>query len=181
MIYFVESNGLIKIGKTRCIKTSMRGQTSEPLILLKVVDGYSKEEKQLHEKFASLRKHGEWFSASEELLDYIESLSPTRTLAETKDTKIIHPSIQRILETMGRNIKLARLRRKITASLLAERAGIARPTLRSIERGDPGVTIGLYANVLFSLNLEKDIEEIALADTLGHHLRDAELLSEKDD
>lgn len=60
----------------------------------------------------------------------------------------ISPKLEDILRTVGENIKLARLRRKITTTMLAERANISRATLRKVENGEVGVTMGIYANVL---------------------------------
>ncbi|HAL86200.1 MAG TPA: transcriptional regulator [Deferribacteraceae bacterium] len=88
-------------------------------------------------------------------------------------------SLEDILKTMGENIKLARLRRKITMVMLAERAGIGRVTLRKIENGDSGVTLGAYASVLFCLGLEKDLLLIGRDDPLGRRLQDAELTQAK--
>ena len=85
------------------------------------------------------------------------------------------PAVARLLVEMGSNIRLARLRRKLTAELVAERAGISRPTLRSIERGESGVTLGSIANVLHCLGLEKDLRLLGLDDALGRRLQDAEL------
>lgn len=79
------------------------------------------------------------------------------------------------LTTLGENIRLARLRRRFSAAIVAERAGISRNTLRGIERGDASVTFGAYANVLLSLGLEKDLELIAKDDVLGRKLQDAGL------
>lgn len=85
------------------------------------------------------------------------------------------PTLQRILAEMGENIRLARLRRKLPATMIAERAGIARNTLRSIEHGDSRVAFGAYANVLLCLGLEKDLRLIASDDELGRKLQDAGL------
>lgn len=86
------------------------------------------------------------------------------------------PSVQKILEQFGENIRLARLRRKYSTQQVAERANISRPTLLAIEKGDPGVTLRSYASVLFVLGLEKDLLKVALDDQLGRKLQDAGLL-----
>ena len=59
---------------------------------------------------------------------------------------------------------------------VAERANISRPTLLSIERGNPNVTIGAYVKVLAVLGLDKDIVEVANDDKLGQRLQDARLI-----
>ena len=55
----------------------------------------------------------------------------------------------------------ARLRRRIRASTLAERALISRTTLHKIERGDAGVSMGMYATVLFVLGMHDGIADLA--------------------
>ena len=92
-----------------------------------------------------------------------------------RKTTIQFPSLQRILKEVGENIRLARLRRRLSAQLVAERAGMSRSTLGAIEHGEAGVTIGAYANVLMSLGLEKDLKLIARDDELGRKLQDANL------
>lgn len=85
------------------------------------------------------------------------------------------PSLQRRLKELGTNIRLARLRRKFSTTLIAERAGISRNTLRAIENGEPSVSFGSYAMVLFCLGLEQDLKLIARDDELGRKLQDAAL------
>jgi len=89
---------------------------------------------------------------------------------------MLMPRTTEILETMGEQIKMARLRRRISAALSAERAGISRATLWAVEKGSPSVSIGIYAAVLHSLNgMDKDLLLIAKDDELGRKLQDLEL------
>jgi len=89
---------------------------------------------------------------------------------------VLLPDTLAILEQMGMQIKLARLRRKITVELVAERAGISRQTLISIEKGAPSVAIGSYAAVLHALNyMDKDLLLVAKDDELGRKLQDLDL------
>jgi len=89
---------------------------------------------------------------------------------------IILPKYQKIFDGIGENIKLARKRRKLTATQVSERAGIHRATLHRIEKGDPSVAIGIYFNVLKVLNLESDFSKIAQDDEFGRKLQDLDLL-----
>ena len=87
----------------------------------------------------------------------------------------LFPKTISILETLGENIRLARLRRNISSSLQAERAGISRPTLTMIEKGSPSVSLGSYVQVLVALSLEKDLLKVAADDELGRKLMDLNL------
>lgn len=94
----------------------------------------------------------------------------------SKKSVTLMPDTQKILETMGTQIKLARLRRKLSVELVAERAGISRATLWSAEKGSPSVAMGIYAAILHALNgLDKDLLFIAKDDELGRKLQDMNL------
>ena len=76
----------------------------------------------------------------------------------SKKSTVVLPQTQEILNQMGEQIRLARLRRHLSAELVAERAGISRMTLSNIEKGSPSVAIGSYAAVLHALNgMDKDL------------------------
>jgi transcriptional regulator with XRE-family HTH domain len=85
------------------------------------------------------------------------------------------PSATKVLKTLGENIRLARLRRKLSAQQISERAGISRATLWQVEKGAPSVAMGIYCQVLFVLGMEKDLLKVAADDVLGRKLQDAEL------
>lgn len=76
---------------------------------------------------------------------------------------------------MGEQIKLARLRRNLSIAQIAERATCSPLTVARIEKGSPTVSIGIYARVLFALQLEDDITLIAREDKLGRTIQDLNL------
>ena len=88
----------------------------------------------------------------------------------------VSPKTAEILEQMGEQIKLARLRRRLSTELVAERAGISRATLWNVEKGSPSVAIGIYAAVLHALgNMDNDFLLVAKDDEFGRILQDLEL------
>lgn len=97
-----------------------------------------------------------------------------------KKSIVLLPETLNILEQMGLQIKYARLRRKIPAEVVAERAGISRATLCAIEKGSPSVAMGCYAAVLHALNyMDKDLLLVAKDDELGRKLQDLDLHVQK--
>lgn len=85
------------------------------------------------------------------------------------------PSTTELLQRFGERLRLARLRRRLTARQVAERAGMAPMTLRSLERGGAGVTMGAYLAVMQVLGIEKDLDLLGAADPMGRELQDARL------
>lgn len=89
---------------------------------------------------------------------------------------IVMPQTKRILEEMGQQIRLARLRRGLATDLVAQRAGISRATLCEVEKGSPSVAMGMYAVVLHALDgMDKDLLLVAKDDETGHLIQDIAL------
>ena len=89
------------------------------------------------------------------------------------------PRQRRQFAQFGERLKLARLRRRLSATLVAERAGISRATLHKIESGDPNVAMGSYFQTLRVLGLDADFGLLALDDEMGRKLQDLELITKK--
>jgi hypothetical protein len=85
--------------------------------------------------------------------------------------------VVRSLRKLGHDIRDARRRRRIPVAILAERASISRMTLHKVEKGDPGVSMGGYATVLFSLGMQDRLADIAdpRHDAIGLELEDENL------
>lgn len=92
-----------------------------------------------------------------------------------RTTAALLPRLRRRLESLGERLRAARQRRGLTEALVAERAGMSRMTLRGVEKGRPGATMGAYAAVLQVLGLDADLDSIAASDPLGRDLQDASL------
>jgi transcriptional regulator with XRE-family HTH domain len=92
-------------------------------------------------------------------------------------TSPLLPATEELLKEFGERLRLARLRRRLQAKEVAERAGMTEVTLRRVERGLPGVTMGAYLAVMQVLQLQDDVAKWATNDSQGRHLQDAELQS----
>ena len=88
---------------------------------------------------------------------------------------VIFPQEQKFLSRLGERLKLARLRRKLSNTVVAQRAGMSRSSLYKVESGDPGATIGTYLRIMAVLGLEADIQNLAADDKVGRKLQDLAL------
>ena len=79
------------------------------------------------------------------------------------------------MKMVGEQIKLARLRRDLSLTQVAERATCSPLTVSRIEKGTPTVAIGIYLRVLYALQLDDDILLLAKEDKLGRQIQDMEL------
>ena len=87
-----------------------------------------------------------------------------------------YPRYVRKTQALGERLRLARQRRRISATEMAERIGVSRATLQSLERGNLTVGLGVLVRALGVLGLEDDLDTLAKADELGHRLQDARML-----
>ncbi len=85
--------------------------------------------------------------------------------------------VQKALRKLGQDISASRRRRRIPMALMAERAGMVRATLTKIEKGDPSVSLGGYASVLFVLGLNDRLKDLVDAsyDLIGRELEEEAL------
>lgn len=88
---------------------------------------------------------------------------------------LVFPQEQRLLSQLGERLKLARLRRKLSSAVVAQRAGISRTSLYKVEAGDAGATMGTYLRVMAALGLEADLNGLAADDKVGRKLQDLAL------
>lgn len=82
------------------------------------------------------------------------------------------PSVTKQAEAIGHRLRLARLRRKLSTVLFAERMGVSRDTLNRLEKGDPNIALGTYMRALRVLGLDRDMDAVARDDELGRKLQD---------
>jgi len=88
---------------------------------------------------------------------------------KTQATSTLPRAARQALIKLGEDIAVARKKRRISTVSMAERAFISRGTLYKLERGDPSVSMGIYATVLAILGLIEGLGNVADrgTDTLG--------------
>lgn len=85
--------------------------------------------------------------------------------------------VKKILKLLGADMRAARIRRRITMEMMAERAFVSRTTIAKLERGAASVSMGVYATVLFILGLSDRLKDLASIthDELGQALSEESL------
>lgn len=73
----------------------------------------------------------------------------------------VPPQALSALQTLGEQLALGRLRRKESQRQWAARVGVSVPTLIRLEKGDPTVSMGVYASALWLLGLADGLAELA--------------------
>jgi transcriptional regulator with XRE-family HTH domain len=83
--------------------------------------------------------------------------------------------VSEALIELGEAILVARLRRRLSAQDFASRLAVTLPTLRKLERGEPGVALATFLTALWLLGLLERLRELAKpeSDALGNMLEAA--------
>ena len=76
-------------------------------------------------------------------------------------TDILPPRVRRSLAKLGKDLKDARRKRNLTVQMMVERVGVSKATYLKIEKGNPSVSMGVYAMTLFTLGFSNALAEIA--------------------
>jgi transcriptional regulator with XRE-family HTH domain len=87
------------------------------------------------------------------------------------------PGADHQIQALGERLRLARVRRSLSAVVFAERMGVSRMTLSRLEKGAPNVALGTYLRALRILGLERDLDLLAKDDVLGRKLQDLQMES----
>ena len=70
-------------------------------------------------------------------------------------------AVRKALSKLGGDLRDARRRRRLPMSVVADRAFTSRSTLQRVEAGDPAVSMGIYAAVLYALGLMDGLGRLA--------------------
>ena len=74
------------------------------------------------------------------------------------------------LTALGRDIRRARIRRRISSADLALRSLVSRPTILKVEKGDPSVSFGTVVHVLWVMGLLDRVSGLLRDDPVGESL-----------
>jgi len=82
-------------------------------------------------------------------------------MPKSRSSSGIPPSIGEDIVRIGERVRLARTRRGITQSDMADRMFVTRKTLSRLERGEPGVSMSVLASALWVLGLDDGLRALA--------------------
>jgi len=92
----------------------------------------------------------------------ILSMKKTSTLRKTVRSPDTAPAkVLEVTQMLGQHIGEARKRRRLRQVDVAQMAGVTLPTIRAVEAGKLGTSIGAYAGVLWALGMENSLANIA--------------------
>jgi hypothetical protein len=98
-------------------------------------------------------------------------------MRKSGSSELLPIPVRHVLRKLGHDLRDARRRRRTPVAIAAQRASISRTTLVKIEKGDPGVAIGIYATVLFVMGMVDRLADLAdpKNDSVGLQLEEENL------
>ena len=75
--------------------------------------------------------------------------------------KVMNPAGEQEMRAMGENLAIDRVRRRESQRAWGKRLGCSVPTLIRLERGDPGVGMGIYATALWLIGRVAALPDLA--------------------
>ena len=85
----------------------------------------------------------------------------TSSAIRTTKGSPVYPQVTRALAKLGRDISLARRRRRIAAEDFARQMGVSRMTLHRLENGDPGISLNTLTMAMFVLGRINAVGDLA--------------------
>jgi transcriptional regulator with XRE-family HTH domain len=79
----------------------------------------------------------------------------------SKISQALPAAVEEALIRLGRNIRTARLRRRLSREDLAGRIGVSRQVLAQIEKGKPTTAVAAYLGALWVLGLLNQLRDVA--------------------
>jgi DNA-binding XRE family transcriptional regulator len=76
-------------------------------------------------------------------------------------TDSLPPRVRRASAKLGKDLRDARRKRSLTVEMMVERVGVSKATYLKVEKGEPSVSMGVYAMTLFTLGFSNALAEIA--------------------
>jgi transcriptional regulator with XRE-family HTH domain len=73
---------------------------------------------------------------------------------------IMAQPVRRSLTKFGNDISIARRKRRLSVAMVCERVGVSKTTWQRIEKGDPTVSLGAYAQTLFVLGFGTPLKDL---------------------
>jgi transcriptional regulator with XRE-family HTH domain len=70
-------------------------------------------------------------------------------------------AVEQAIKTLGKNLRIARLRRNLTHEDIAAKIGVSRRIIADAERGKPSTSIAVYVAVLWAMGLADKLDEVA--------------------
>ena len=82
-------------------------------------------------------------------------------MKDTKNKALLPSRLRQEIAKLGADIGTARRKRALTVGMMAERIGVHKNTYLKVEKGDPKVSMGIYAMALFVLGFPDALAQIA--------------------